>query len=172
MTVTLRRPTLAECEQVRQWRNAPDVLPTLRTKEPLTAEQQAAFFRDVICNPLSTHRFFALEAVRLGYVEFGGEFESVRKPTFIGLGGLTYLDRAPGEGEISLLLGPDFRGRGFGDAAVQALRAKATELGLEWIVGECYDTNPAQAFWVKVLARCDGHASFQDGRMFFRMPPL
>lgn len=152
--ITLDHPTLAQCELVRQWRNEPDVLPMLRTREPLTIEQQVAFFRDVVCNPAQNHRYYAL-------IDEQGQF--------VGLGGLTYLDRTPGEGEISLILGPKFRGGGLGMSAVQALRVEGGRLGLRWIVGECYDVNPAQSFWVKVVARCDGHARFEPGRMFFRM---
>ena len=149
----LKTPTLEQCEQVRLWRNAPDVLPTLRTKEPLTAEQQAAFYRDVVCNPDSNHRYYGL--FLLG--------------AFVGLGGLTYLDRVPGEGEISLILDPEVRGSGLGAQAVQRLREEGARLGLKIIVGECYNVNPAQSFWVKQIAKCDGHARFYEDRMCFRM---
>jgi RimJ/RimL family protein N-acetyltransferase len=149
----LKTPTLEQCEEVRQWRNDPDVLPTLRTKAPLTAEQQAAFYRDVVCNPRSHHRYYGL--FHLG--------------AFVGLGGLTYLNREPGEGEISLILAPECRGSGLGAEAVQLLRAKGARLGLQWIVGECYNENPAQSFWVKQVARCEGTIRYESDRMFFRM---
>lgn len=155
----LRQPTLEECELVRQWRNDPEVLPTLRTKEPLTKEQQAAFYRDVVCNPKANHRYYAIARERFAEPEI-----------FMGLGGLTYLDRTTGEAEISLILGPQFRNKRFGSEAVQALRMKATELGLRWVVGECYLENPARTFWVKQVARCDGSARFDRDRMFFRLP--
>jgi RimJ/RimL family protein N-acetyltransferase len=151
--ITLQHPTLEQCELVRQWRNAPDVLPMLRTREPLTVEQQAAFYRDVVSNPASNHRYYAL----------------MHQDQFVGLGGLTYLDRVPGEGEISLILGPEFRRGGIGSGAVQALRVEGGRLGLRWIVGECYDTNPAQWFWVKAVVRCDGSTRFEPDRMFFRI---
>ncbi len=103
----LRQPTAEECEQIRVWRNAPDVLPILRTKEPITVEQQAAFYRDVICNPASEHRYYALE----------------QDGVFIGIGGLTYIK--DGKTEISLVLGPDYRGKGYGSKAVDALLNQA-----------------------------------------------
>lgn len=153
----LEQPTLEQCELVRQWRNAPDVLPMLRTREPLTVEQQAAFYRNIVCNPRSGHRYFAL----------------MHEHEFVGLGGLTYIGSKPDDqetsGEISLILGPQFRLGGLGGAAVQALRAEGGRLGLRWIVGECYDANPAIAFWVRMVARCDGSARFELDRMFFRM---
>lgn len=155
--------TLEQCELVRQWRNEPDVLPMLRTPEPLTAEQQAAFYRDVVCNPGSNHRYYALIATRLQRVE------EERREVFVGMGGLTYLNRTPGEAEISLILGPSFRQDGHGTRAVQALRAEAARLGLKWVVGECYDRNPALSFWVKTVTRTDASVRYVDGRMFFRM---
>ncbi len=151
--ITLRPITLDECQQVRIWRNAPDVFPMLRTGYK-TEEQQAAFYRDVVCNPNSNHRYYALEAVRLGYANWNGEFEPTRTPTFIGIGGLTYLDRVPGEAEISLVLGPDFRRSGLGTAAVDALLVEAFgRLGLSAVTGECYAANPAKGFWRTVVPR-------------------
>lgn len=165
----LETPTLEQCELVRQWRNAPDVLPTLRTKEPLTVEQQAAFYRDVVCNPASNHRYYALISNRLSRTEEEFERGPLQK-VFVGLGGLTYLDRREGEAEISLMLGPEFRSRGLGEKAVEALRRKGGDLGLRWIVGECYDTNPAQAFWIKEVARTHGAVRYASDRIFFTMP--
>lgn len=152
--MTLRMLTLNECQLVREWRNAPDVLPMLRTKEPLTEEQQAEFYRNVVCNPHSNHRYYAID----------------RNGQFIGMGGLTYLQRE--EGEISLIIGPQFRRGGLGALAVRALRTEAARIGLRWIAGECYDENPARAFWVKQVVTCDGRIRYEPGRMFFRFPVL
>jgi RimJ/RimL family protein N-acetyltransferase len=158
--------TLEQCELVRQWRNAPDVLPMLRTREPLSEEQQAAFYRDVVCNPASNHRYYALIATRLGY---DSDLEPTRRDVFVGMGGLTYLDRVPGEGEISLILGPDFRRDGHGTRAAHALRAEAAQLGLTWVVGEVYNRNPARAFWAKHMLRAGGEWESDRDRFFFRI---
>ncbi len=135
MPVILRPITEAECEQVRIWRNAPDVFPILRTGYKTKADQ-AAFYRDVVCNPASPHRYYALESDR----------------AFIGIGGLTYLDMGLGEAEISLVLGPAFRGRGLGSAAVEALLDEGRRLGLLSVIGECYSTGNV-SFWTKQIAR-------------------
>jgi RimJ/RimL family protein N-acetyltransferase len=153
--MTLDVLTAAECELVRQWRNAADVLPMLRTREPLTVEQQQAFYRNVVLNPTSPHRYYALR----------------HEHAFVGMGGLTYLDRVPGEAEISLILGPQFRRSGHGTRAVQALRQEARRLGLQWVVGECYEANPARDFWVRIVTSCDGHIRYEPDRFFFRMRP-
>ena len=134
--LTLRQPlTLAECQIVREWRNDPAVLPMLRTGYK-TEEQQAAFYRDVICNPDSKHQYYALEMTQ----------------RFIGMGGLTYLDWDKKQGEISLIIGPEFRDKGVGTAAVDALLEQAKTIGLESVIGECY-AQGHQSFWMKQIAK-------------------
>lgn len=136
-TVALRKPlTLVECQLVREWRNDPAVLPMLRTGHK-TADEQERFYYEVICNGLSQHRYYALE----------------RSGDFVGMGGLTYLNRTPEEAEISLILGPGYRGAGYGQEAVDALLCEAfTVLGLEAVMGECY-AKGAMNFWLKQTAR-------------------
>lgn len=166
----LKALTADQCEVVRQWRNAPDVLPMLRTREPLTVEQQEAFYRDVICNPSSNHRYYTLVETEFKVLPIGRTgLEIVGRDVFVGMGGLTYLDRVPGEGEISLILGPDFRRSGLGTLAVSALLAEAARLGLTSVVGECYYANHARAFWLKQAIRRDAEIRYERDRMFFRM---
>jgi RimJ/RimL family protein N-acetyltransferase len=128
--VTLRQPlTLAECLLVREWRNAPDVLPMLRTGYK-SVEAQTAFHADVICGDQSQHRYYAVDD----------------QQTFVGIGGLTDLDLVPGQAEITLVLGPHARGHGLGRMAVEALRTEAVRLGLMLMIGECYQEGPC-GFW-------------------------
>lgn len=152
MKISLRQLTLDECQQVRVWRNAPDVLPMLRTGFK-TEEQQAAFYRDVVLNPWSPHHYYALEYLEPEWAIANPNYDGF-PATFIGMGGLTYLDRVPGQGEISLILGPRHRGQGLGTAAVEALLAEAYgPLGLTAVVGECFEANPARGFWSQLLER-------------------
>lgn len=130
MLVTARQPlSLKEVQAVRVWRNDPDVLPMLRTGFKTSAEQ-AMFYQDVICNPHADHWYFAM----LG------------DGRFLGMGGLTYLSRAPGEGEISLIVAPGMRGVGFGSACVDVLLQEAWTRGLYAVIGECYP-HGAIGFW-------------------------
>jgi RimJ/RimL family protein N-acetyltransferase len=149
VSVILRQPlTLAECQQVRVWRNAPDVLPMLRTGEKTEAEQDA-FYRNVILNPTSVHRYYAIDAPVQWTVRHDGQASGT---VFVGMGGLTYINRERKEAEISLLLGPLFRRNGYGRAAVQALLTEAFgPLGLDAVIGECYAANPARTFWAKLV---------------------
>lgn len=155
----LRTLTADECEQIRRWRNAPDVLPILRTKDPITKEQQAVFYRDVVCNLASEHRYYALALLVPEHrPEYGSTVNSAgymvpnfgKAELFIGVGGLTYIEN--GRTEISLVLGPAFRGKGYGSQAVDALLDQARRLGLACVVGECYATGNL-GFWSAQLKR-------------------
>jgi RimJ/RimL family protein N-acetyltransferase len=117
-----------------------------------TEAEQAAFYRDVVCNPEADHRYYAIEATRLPEVVFYGDHEYFEMPArvcFVGFGGLTYLGRVPGEAEISLIVNPRWRRTGIGRMAVDALLAEAFgPLGLTSVVGECYETGNLP-FWTK-----------------------
>jgi RimJ/RimL family protein N-acetyltransferase len=138
--VTLRPPTLAECQLVREWRNDPAVLPMLRTGYKTEAEQGAFYRRHVAPSWLwrvvdailggQKHRYFAL----------------LHDGALIGMGGLTHLRRRRGEGEISLILSPAHRGRGHGRQCVRALLDEAWRSGLRAVDGECY-VGGATEFW-------------------------
>jgi RimJ/RimL family protein N-acetyltransferase len=132
--VTLRQPlTLAECQLVREWRNAPDVLPMLRTGFK-TEEEQEQFYWRVIQSPQSRHRYYAIE----------------RDSEFVGMGGLTH--RRWRGAEISLILAPAHRRHGIGREAVALLLEEADGLGLKRVTGECYQDNPAAEFWARLVA--------------------
>jgi GNAT superfamily N-acetyltransferase len=64
---------------------------------------------------------------------------------------VTYLQRVQGQAEVSLIIGPEFRRRGIGTAAVRALIDKGRELGLRSIVGECCGRSRAREFWLRQL---------------------
>jgi RimJ/RimL family protein N-acetyltransferase len=150
--VILRQPTREEVQQVRIWRNDPAVLPMLRTREPLTEAQQDAFYKRIVSGNWWPHAYVALE----------------RDGQFVGLGGITYLD-GKGEGEISLILGPQFRGRGYGAEAVDVLLhwAKAA-LACQYVRGECYSTGNLEFWWKQIAKRPETKVWHKDGSMFWR----
>jgi RimJ/RimL family protein N-acetyltransferase len=137
--VILRAPTREECQLVRVWRNEPDVAPMLRTGAKTEAEQDV-FFRDIVSRSDSGHRYYALE----------------HDGTFIGLGGLTYLNDPHGSpltNQITLVIGAPFRQRGLGTKAVNALLIEAfTWLRLPYVQGECFAAGPVW-FWRLCVAR-------------------
>lgn len=152
MTITLRALTLAECETVRGWRNTDEVRVGLRTPFPLTADMQADFYKAVVCNRQSAHRYFAL---------LDGQ-------TFVGMVGLIDCQWENGLAEISLIVDPARRGGGVGAAAVDAILAEAFErLRLQSVCGECYQVNVAVRFWKRIVAHYDAYGTVLPNRKFW-----
>ena len=159
--ITFRPLTPENMEQVRLWRNlAPE---TLRTPFLLTAEQQQQYYRDVICDRRSTTRYWGFWDTEIEY-----DYKEYRvhdmipspkgqKNMFVGYGGLENIQWENRLAEISILIGPEFRGQGYGAEAVEAiLRRGFCELNLENIWGECYYCSPAPAFWKRLVERFHG----------------
>lgn len=143
MTVTLRQPlTLEECQQIRIWRNATDVFPMLRTGYKSPADQ-ARFYHTHVA-PRFWRRTFWAPDHRYYAVEVDGKLA--------GVSGLTYLRKRQGEAEISLVLGPWYRGKGIGSQVVDLVLAEAWRLGLTSVTGECYKSG-AMAFWTKQVSQ-------------------
>jgi RimJ/RimL family protein N-acetyltransferase len=136
--VLRERLTLGECLLVRDWRNAPEVASGLRSGW-VSEEHQRRFFADVIEDPSSPHRYFAL---------------SVDDGPFIGMAGLTYI--ANRSAEISLIIDPALRHTGVGWSGVNATLDKAWAIGLERVRGECYHTAAAKGFWLAIMERVHG----------------
>jgi hypothetical protein len=125
---TLRVLTADECEVVRQWRNL-DLSPW-RTPYYLTEEQQQDFYREVVCNRNTPHRFWA--------VDEGGRFA--------GMVGLTNIQWENRTAELNLIMGPDMHK--LADAAVDLLLEQAFDfVGLLTVCGECYLCSPQLMFW-------------------------
>lgn len=138
----LESPTLEQCQIVRSWRN--ESLNTLRTCYPLTPEQQAQFFKDVICNRNSNHRYWSIWDEKKDY--------------FVGFGGLTFIEWENRQTEISLIINPELRGKGYGKKAVLLLLEQAfNHLNLELVYGECYLCNDSGVgFWKRIVELCGG----------------
>ena len=124
--IELRTLTPDNVERAREWRN--QSLVSLRTPFALTVEMQQAFYRDVICNRQSPHRYWGLWEVFL---------QEHQRPMYVGMGGLTNIQWENGLAEISLIVDPDQAGRGIGQLAVRALLEEGFDrLRLETICGE------------------------------------
>lgn len=139
-------PTRDDCEQVRLWRN--ECLETLRTPYPLTKEMQEGFYDNVICNPNSPHRYWAIW------------LEPYKKDScFIGMGGVTFIEWENRLGRISLIIDPQMRDKGYGEQAMGLLLDKAFNyLNLQTACGECYHCNPTIRFWSKIIKKYRGIA--------------
>lgn len=142
----LKSLSLQDCEQVRQWRN--ECLEALRTPFPLTKEMQEQFYRDVVCNRDARSRYWG---VWHDCEDLQPEEECLH---FIGMVGLENIEWENRRSEISIILSPDFRGKGYGEQAVDLLLEQGFFfLNLENVWGECYENNPALDFWMKITSR-------------------
>ena len=153
--------TLKQCEDVRIWRNAEPRF--LRTSYLLTQEMQEDFYRDVVCNRDSRHRYFAIMG--------GGRF--------IGMTGLTDIQFENSTAEISLILSPDERGKGYGRKSVKLILEHAFYgLGLVSVFGEVYDCGNVR-FWHRIVELTNGfetrlpnrkmHEGMLYGSMWFQL---
>lgn len=130
-------------ENAREWRN--ECLESLRTSDFLTREQQEEFFKNL---PNTNHRYYLIENV--------------------GVGGITNIQWENRIGEISLILNPDMRGRGYGMIAVDLLLDKAfNQLNLQTVCGECYLCNPNEGFWQKVIEKYMCFSTLLPNRKFW-----
>ena len=153
----LKPLSLQDMETVREWRL--EVPETLRTPYDLTREMQQDYYKNEICNRDSRTRYWGIwEQIACG-----------RKPSIpvdddqfnhlIGYGGIENIEWENSRGEISLLIGPDYRKQGYGTKAVEAILFKAFHfLGLRNVHGECYLSSPAVPFWEKLIDKYYGRS--------------
>jgi RimJ/RimL family protein N-acetyltransferase len=172
MTARLRPLTSADVEQVRLWRDDPETRRGLRGPEPLTAERQQAWYRDVVCKPeMSRHRFFAVEVPwerRLPPVPWNGVSPRLPDPPpptegrFVAQVGLENINPRL-HAEIHLITDPAVRGKGIGRIALALLLERGlNEYGLDRVWGSCYLSNPALAYWRKMLTEFRGFEMQDD----------
>jgi RimJ/RimL family protein N-acetyltransferase len=154
--------TLKDCQTVRVWRN--ESLETLRTARRLSVEEQCRFYQEVVSNPHSPHRYWAIYT---DVPDLPGVLDGAR---FLGMGGLTYISWENRLAEISLILDPDLRGQGLGEKAVDLLLEEGfARMGLKTVCGECYHCNTAGAdFWEKITERYGGTLATLPNRKFWK----
>ena len=118
--------------QVVEWRRAcPEAL---RTPYEITREQQEQWYRDVVCDRRAASRYWAAWA--------GDDL--------VGFAGLEGIQWENGLAEISLLVAPGQRGKGFGKLIVGAVLEQAfNRLRLHQVVGESYEC-AAAGWWRKL----------------------
>jgi RimJ/RimL family protein N-acetyltransferase len=141
----LKELTLENCEQVRQWRN--ECLEALRTPFPLTKEMQEQFYHNVVCDRNARARYWGVWKKPETSLNLANE-------KFIGMVGLENIEWENRRAEISIILNPEYRGKGYGGQAVDLLLEQGfMYLNLENIWGECYENNPSIDFWMKITSK-------------------
>lgn len=148
--MNLKIPILEDLYEVAKWRNS--VKETLRTSGDTTKEQQNQFYKNVICNENSKHKYFSV------YDE----------DKFIGFTGLTDINTENMNAEISLIVNPKYKKQGYGSKIVNdILNIAFNDLRLCNVYGECYYCNPNIKFWVKIVKKYNGIISILHQRKFY-----
>ena len=152
--------TKEQCERVRIWRN--QIPESLRTPYPLTGEQQEKFYEEVICNRNSAHRYWAI----VGETEICGHKRSC---VLVGMGGLINIEWHNRLAEISLIINPKLRDKGYGEKTVDLLLDQAFNyLNLQTVFGECYLCNPSWEFWGDITDKYNGKTLHLPKRKFWK----
>lgn len=156
MMLELSALSLQDCEQVRVWRNASDVIDMLRTPYRLTEAMQEAFYRDHLSNRRSPHRYFGVRPVPGHAVK-----------QLVACIGLTDISPENRIAEISLIVHPEFRHMGVGRQSVDLVMAEARDrMNLRTVFGEAYRCNPAVSFWERLTREVGGYETTLPNRKF------
>ena len=150
--ISLRPVERRDLEQLRRWRNDPELRSRTREWKPLNLQNQMQWF-DRISDPKRTDHMFVL----------------MHKDVAIGVVGLCGWNDHDRHAEISFYIGGiDYRGKGFMKSALALLITWGFQQGLHRIWAEVYDFNIPS---VKLLERlgfsCEGRQrqhAFRDGR--------
>jgi hypothetical protein len=82
----------------------------------------------------------------------------MRENEFVGLGGLTNIEWENSRAEISLIINPALRGRGYGEDSVKLLlREGFRNIGLNVIWGEVYNC-ANRGFWERCIENMPGES--------------
>lgn len=137
-------------EEVRLWRN--QIPETLRTPYFLTREQQEDYYLNTICDRRGTTRYFA-------FVD--------HEDKTIGMGGIENIIWESRIGEISLIVKPDLRGKGYGKEIVDSILEMAfKQINLDHVFGECYMCGNID-FWNKMIKKYGASHAVLPARKYF-----
>ena len=154
-----------DCEQIRIWRN--NIPETLRTPFKNTYEQQLDFYTNVLCNKNSLHKYWGIYVDKF-ISELSDGKTKWHMNKLIGMGGITNIQWENGLGEISLILGPEFVGKGFGSQALKLLlNVGFNQLRLNNIFGECYKCNKNIGFWENQIKKYNASTAILPLRKYY-----
>lgn len=165
-----------DMETVRIWRE--QVGETLRTPYMLTKEMQEEYYYEVICNRESHTRYWGLW-IEVSLKEFQKYHPEIhyspiidripaKERMFIGYGGIENIEWENRRGEISLLIGPDYRRKGYGKEAVWLFLDQAFNyLNLHTVYGEVYHCSDAFEFWKRMIWDFKGSGQTMHDRKYW-----
>lgn len=167
VSLVLKALTEETCEMVRVWRNQD--LRGLRTPILLTDRMQHLFYRDVICDRRSPHRYWGVHTASPVAGSTPDARDHLPFDQCVAMTGLTNIQWENGLAEIALIVNPLLAGpHGIGTRAVALVLGQAFEqMRLATVCGECYDCNPATEFWGKITRRYGGQEVNLPRRKFW-----
>jgi len=138
--------TETDCEQIRKWRN--EDISAARTPFLLTEAMQRDFYRDVVSNRDSVHRYWAVRADASQVVNDMTGAKYMKLSHLAGIAGLTNIEWENGRAEVALMIGRDYRGNGYGIEAFNEIKKWAFErMRLHTIYACVYGNNPDIVDW-------------------------
>ena len=129
---------------------------------------QDDFYDNVINDKDSKHRYFAIldrNNIDIEKVKTSKEFNTwLGGNKLIGMGGLNNIEWENSTAEISLIINPDYRGKGYGMKSVDLLFKEGfSNMGLYSVYGEVYECGN-KGFWEKVVDKYDGYKTMLPNR--------
>jgi RimJ/RimL family protein N-acetyltransferase len=134
----------------------------------LNLDQQIRWYENVVCDRRATDRFWAIETPRTSAVWTKGDEPDPPSEYLIGIGGLTGIQWENGLAEITLVLDPGMKGKGYGEAAFDLILAEAFgAMRLETVVAEVYVHNGALGFWRRMAEKRKATVAVLPRRKFW-----
>lgn len=149
-----------DAQHIREWRNVS--IQNARTPFLLTYEMQRDWYREVVCNRDSVHRYWSV-------MHDCGDGVSGKPAWHLsGVAGLTDIDGRVRTAEVALMVAPELRGRGIGGDAFALLLDQAFGVqNLETVFGECYLCNESLGFWKRQVEKWRGHEVYLPKRQYW-----
>lgn len=137
----------ANIEQLRQWRNDPNLRQWFREYKDITKDKQEAWYLERGNNTNPAHVYFQIMSLGAGQ----NKEEQIQNRYLIGCCGLHYLDFRARIGELGIFIAAD-RGQGKGkEALVLLFDYGFNELNLNRIWAEAYKGNDSINLYAKFM---------------------
>jgi len=152
-------------EQMRTWRNDPQLRQFFREWKDISVDQQKKWYSERGNNSDPKHIYFQIMAKKQ---TLNSEEAKVDGRYLIGCCGILFVDWRLRSGELSIFLDPRYHGRGFEKEALNLLMKYAfEEVNLHKFWGECYTSNDAMGLYRAIGFKEDGmvrHSWYHNGK--------
>jgi RimJ/RimL family protein N-acetyltransferase len=133
----------------------------------LTKAEQATFYHSMVAWPEDGDcRYWAIKEERGENHRQTGLY---KYDTLIGMGGLTDISLENRNAEISLIIDPELRGKGYGEQAVELILDQGFNfINLFAIYGEVYECNGGGVdFWEKIIEKYNAYSTDLPHRKYW-----